>query len=150
MKKEFEAYYSKAYASIFAVLMLLSLCGIVMFSAFWISNVSFIAIVTLSIISLVFAYVFAITIRKDGVAIEITDNKLILYKKYPIEISIKDILKISIHDGDGSFDISIKTPTQKFSMHCFIKEQRKKKDEFITLLKGKGVKVVTFDVGGGD
>ena len=150
MKKEFEAYYSKAYAWIFAVLMLLSLCGIVVFSAFWISNVSFIAIVTLSIISLVFAYVFAITIRKDGVAIEIMDNKLILYKKHPIEISIKDILKISIHDGDGSFDISIKTPTQKFSMHCFIKEQRKKKDEFITLLKGKGVKVVTFDVGGGD
>ena len=150
MKKEFEAYYSKAYAWIFAVLMLPSLFGIVMFSVFWIPNVSLIAIVTLSIISVVLAYVFAITIRKDGVAIEITDNKLILYKKHLIEISIKDILKISIHDGDGSFDISIKTPTQKFSMHCFIKEQRKKKDEFITLLKGKGIKVVTFDVGGGD
>ena len=150
MKKEFEAYYSKAYAWIFAVLMLLSLCGIVIFSAFWISNVSFIAIVTLSIISLVFAYVFAITIRNDGVAIEITDNKLILYKKHPIEIPIKDILKISIHDGDGSFDISIKIPTQKFSMHCFIKEQRKKKDEFITLLTCKGVKVVTFDLGSRD
>ena len=126
------------------------LFGIVRFSVFWISNISFIAIFTLSIISLVFAYVFAITIRKDGVAIEITDNKLILYKKHPIEIPIKDILKILIHDGDGSFDISIKTPTQKFSMHCFIKEQRKKKDEFITLLKGKDIKVVTFDVGGGD
>ena len=71
---------------------------------------------TLSIISLVFAYVCAITIRKDGVAIEIMDNKLILYKKHPIEISIKDILKISIHDGDGSFDISIKTPTQNFTV----------------------------------
>ena len=150
MKKEFEAYYSKAYAWIFAVLMLLSLFGIVMFSIFWISNVSLIAIVTLSIISVVLAYVFVITIRKDGVAIEIIDNKLILYKKHPIEISIKDILKTSIYDGDGSFDISIKTPTQKFSMHCFIKEQRKKKDEFITLLTGKGVKVVIFDVGGGD
>ena len=150
MKKEFEAHYSKAYAWIFAVLMLLSLFGIVMFSVFWISNVSLIAIVTLSIISVVLAYVFVITIRKDGVAIEITDNKLILYKKHPIEIPIIGILKISIHDGDGSFDISIKTPTQKFTMHCFIKEQRKKKDEFITLLKGKGIKVVTFDVGGGD
>ena len=150
MKKEFEAYYSKAYALIFAILMLLSLFGIVMFSVFWISNVSLIAIVTLSIISVVLAYVFVITIRKDGVAIEIMDNKLILYKKHPIEISIKDISKISIHDGDGSFDISIKTSTQKFSMHCCIKEQRKKKDEFITLLKGKGVKVVTFDMGGGD
>ena len=150
MKNEFEAYYSKAYAYVFVVLILLLLFGIVMFSIFWISNVSLIAIVTLSIISVVLAYVFVITIRKDGVAVQITDNKLILYKKHLIEIPIKDILTVSIHDGDGSFDISIKTSTQKFSMHCFIKEQRKKKDEFITLLKDKGVKVVTFDVSGGD
>ena len=150
MKNEFEAYYSKAYAYIFAVLILSLLFGIVMFSIFWISNVSLIAIVTLSIISVVLAYVFVITIRKDGVAVQIADNKLILYKKHIIEIPIKNILTVSIHDGDGSFDISVKTSTQKFSMHCFIKEQRKKKDEFITLLKNKGVKVVTFDLGGGD
>ena len=150
MKKEFEAYYSKAYAWIFAVLILLLLFGIVMFSIFWISNVSLIAIVTLSIISVVLAYVFVLTIRKDGVAVEITNNKLILYKKHLIEISIKDILTISIHDGDGSFDISIKTQTQKFSMHCFIKEQRKKKNELIVLLKNKGIKVDTFDIIGGD
>ena len=150
MKNEFEAYYSKAYAWIFAILMLLSLFGIVKFSVFWIPNVSLIAIVTLSIISVVLAYVFVITIQKDGVAVQITDNKLFLYKKHLVEIPIEDILKVSLHDGDGSFDISIKTPTQKFSMHCFIKEQRKKKDELITLLKDKGVKVVTFDMGGGD
>ena len=149
MKKEFEAYYSKAYAWIFAVLIPLHLFGIVMLSVFWISNFSLIAIVTLSIISVVLAYVFAITIRKDGVAVEITDNKLILYKKHLIEIPIEDILKISIHDGDGSFDILVKTPTKKFSMHCFIKEQRKKKDELIALLKGKGIKIDTFDLGGG-
>ena len=149
MKNEFEAYYSKAYAYVFVVLILLLLFGIVMFSIFWISNVSLIAIVTLSIISVVLAYVFVITIRKDGVAVQITDNKLILYKKHLIEIPIKDILTISIHVGDGSFDISVKTSTQKFSMHCFIKEQRKKKDELIVLLKNKGIKVHTFDMGGG-
>ena len=149
MKNEFEAYYSKAYAWIFAVLMLLSLFGIVMLSIFWISNVSLIAIVTLSIISVVLAYVFVITIRKDGVAVQITDSNLILYKKHLIEIPIKDILTISIHDGDGSFDILIKTSSQKYSMHCFIKEQRKKKDELIVLLKNKGIKVHTFDMGVG-
>ena len=148
MKNEFEAHYSKAHAWIFAVLILLLLLGIVMLAIFWIPNVSLIAIVTLSIISVVLAYVFIITILKDGVAVQITDNKLILYKKHLIEIPIKDILKISIHDGDGSFDISIKTPTQKFSMHCFIKEQRKKTDELIVLLKNKGIKVNTFDMGG--
>ena len=138
MKNEFEAYYSKAYAYVFVVLILLLLFGIVMFSIFWIPNVSLIAIVTLSIISLVLAYV------------QITDNKLFLYKKHLVEIPIKDILTISIHDGDGSFDVLIKTSSQKYSMHCFIKEQRKKKDEFITLLKDKGIKVVTFNVGGVD
>ena len=150
MKKEFEAYYSKAYAWIFAILMLLSLFGIVMFSVFWIPNISLRAIVTLSIISVVLAYVFVITIQKNGVAVQITDNKLCLYKKHLVEIPIEDILKVLLHDGDGSFDISIKTPTQKFSMHCFIKEQRTKKDELITLLKDKGIKVFTFDMGGGD
>ena len=150
MKKEFEAYYSKSYAWIFAILILLFGSGIVMLSVSWIPNVSLIAIVTLSIASLVCAYMFMVTILKDGAAIQITDNKLILYKKRPIEIPIEDILKISIHDGDGSFDILVKTPTKKFSMHCFIKEQRKKKDELISLLKGKGIKVDTFDIGGGN
>ena len=150
MNNEFEAYYSKAYAYVFVVLILLLLFGIVMFSIFWISNVSLIAIVTLSIISVVLAYVFVLTIRKDGVAVEITNNKLILYKKHLIEIPIKNILTISIHDGDGSFDISVKTSSQKYSMHCFIKEQRKKKDELIVLLKNKGIKVDTFDINGGD
>ena len=149
MKKEFEAYYSKAYAWIFAVLLLLFIFAIVMFSVFWISNLSLIFIVTLSVVSVVLAYVFVITIRKDGVAVQITDNKLILYKKHLIEIPIKDILTISIHNGNGSFDILIKTSSQKYSMHCFIKEQRKKKDELIVLLKNKGIKVHTFDMGGG-
>ena len=150
MKNEFEAYYSKAYTWIFAVLMLLSLFGIVMLSIFWISNLSLIFIVTLSVVSVILAYVFVITIRKDGVAVEITNNKLILYKKHLIEIPIKNILTISIHDGDGSFDILVKTSSQKYSMHCFVKEQRKKKDELIILLKNKGIKVDTLDINGGD
>ena len=147
MKKEFEAYYSKAYAWIFAVLLMLFISAIVMFSVFWIPNLSLIFIITLSVISLVLAYMFVITIRKDGVAIEIRDNKFFLYKRQPVEIPIEDIFKISIHDGDGSFDISIKTITQTYRMHCFIKKQRKKKDEIIAILKHKGIKVVTFSIG---
>ncbi len=150
MKKEFEAYYAKGYAWIFAALILLFLFGIIMFSIFWIPNISLVFILTSSLVSFIFAYLFVITIRKNGVAVQVTDNKLILFKKELVEIPIEDIIKISIHDGDGSFDVSIKTHSEKYSMHCFIKEQRKKKDEFITLLKNKGVKVVTFDFGGGD
>ena len=125
MKKEFEAYYSKAYAWIFAILVVVFLFGIIIFSIFWVPIVSLIFIIISSIISWTFAYVFLIAVRKKGVAIQITNNKLILCKKGLIEIPIDDILKISIYDGDGSFDISIKTQTQKYSMHCFIREQRK-------------------------
>ena len=64
-------------------------------------------------------------------------------RKHIIQIPIRNILTVSIHDGDGSFDISVTTPTQKFSMHCFIKEQRKKKDEIVFLLKSKGIRVKT-------
>ncbi|MBR2340475.1 MAG: hypothetical protein IKA74_06555 [Clostridia bacterium] len=146
MKKEFEAYYSKAYAWIFAILVVVFLFGIIIFSIFWVPIVSLIFIIISSIISSTFAYVFLIAVRKKGVAIQITNNKLILCKKGLIEIPIDDILKISIYDGDGSFDISIKTQTQKYSMHCFIREQRKKKNELITLLKTKSIRVVTVDL----
>ena len=78
------------------------------------------------------------------------DNKFFLYKRQPVEIPIEDIFKISIHDGDGSFDILVKTSSQKYSMHCFIKEQRKKKNELIFLLKIKGIKVDTFVISGGE
>ena len=145
MKKEFEAYYSKAYAWIFAVLILLFLFGIVMFSIFWIPDLSLWFIITLSIVSLIFVYMFVITIRKDGVAVQITNDKLILYKKELIEIPIEDILSVSIYDGDGSFDFSVKTPTQKYSMHCFIKQQRKKKTELIVFLRNQGVKVYAYN-----
>lgn len=150
MKKEFEAHYAKGYAWIFAILILLFLFGILMFSIFWIPELSPMAIIIFSIISLIFAFPFVITIRKDGVAVQIVDDKLILYKKELIELLICDIVKIKINDGADSFDISIKTQTQRYSMHCFIKEQRKKKDELITLLKKKGVQVILVDLGCAD
>ena len=146
MKKEFEAHYSKTYASIFAFLLLLFLFGIIMFSIFWLPDMSLAVIIILSLVSVVWGFMLIITIRKDGIAVQVADNKLILYKKELIEIPICDITKISINTADGSFDISIKTQTRKYSMHCFIKEQRKKKIELINLLKDKGVLVDTFDL----
>ena len=150
MKKEYEAYYSRAYAWIFIFLILLSICGIIIFSIFWQPDLSLRFIIILSVACLLLAVCFFGTIRKDGVAVQVIDNQLILYKKEFIRIPIEDIITISIHDGDGSFDISLKTHTKRYSMHCFIKEQRKKKDEFISLLKSKGIKVITFDSSGID
>ena len=145
MQKEFEAYYSKAYAWIFAVIVSLFLFGIIMFSVFWIPDMSLFIIITLSVLSLIFIFILVSTLRKGGIAVELTENKLLLHKKELDEIPLEDIVKISVHDGDGSFDIHVKTQTKKYSMHCFIKEQRKKKAELIALLREKGVRVDTFD-----
>lgn len=109
MQKEFEAYYSKASAWIFAVIVSVFLFGIIMFSVFWIPDMSLFIIITLSLLSLIFIYIFISALRKSGVAVELTESKLLLHKKELAEIPLEDIVKISIHDGDGSFDIHVKT-----------------------------------------
>lgn len=150
MKKEFEAYYSKHYAWIFFSLAVIFIIATALLWMFWIDGVSLTFVIICPIVAAIMLFVFAATIKKDGVAVEIAENKLILHKKEFVEIPLIDILKISIRDGDGSFDISIKTLATKYSMHCFIKEQRQKKDQLMALLKSKGIKVVTFDLSGVD
>ena len=89
---------------------------------------------------------FVKTKRETGVAVEIIDDILILHKKEIIAIPVKDIQRIDVHNADGSFDILVKTASQKYSMHCFIKEQRQKKVLFIDYLKNKNIKLKTYDL----
>lgn len=145
MKKEFEAYYSRGYAWIFFSFAVMFLIAVVLLSVFWIDDISLIFIIACSMVTVSMILSFAAIIKKDGVAVEVTDNKLILHKKECVEIFLFDIRKILIYDRDGSFDISVKTTHRKYRMHCFIKEQRKKKDQLIKLLRGKGIKVDTFE-----
>ena len=148
--KEFESYYSKAYAWIFAFFVVLFLVGIVMFSIFWMPLTSLLAIITLSTVSVTFTILFISTIKKDGVAVEVFDDKLILHKKDLIEIPILDIEKVTLNDNHVSFDISIRTFATRYSMHCFIKKQWKKQNELISLLESKGVKVRVIETDVGD
>ena len=71
MKKEFEAHYSKTYASIFAFLLLLFLFVIIMFSIFWLPDMSLAVIIILSLVSVVWGFMLIITIRKDGIAVQV-------------------------------------------------------------------------------
>ena len=41
--------------------------------------------------------------------------------------------------------MTVKTKDEKHSMHCFIKEQRKKKAQLIALLKNEGINLITID-----
>ena len=146
MQKQFEAYYSEKWAWLWLLLSIVFCIGIALESFLWQGTVSLICMIALSVCILVFMFMFVKTKNQTGIAVEIVDNILILHKKETISIPLIDIQRIDVHDGDGSFDIVVKTETKKYSMHCFIKEQRKKKETFIAYLKSKNVKVATFDL----
>ena len=145
MNREFEAYHSKAYSAIFAVLFFaITACNV--FTSLG-GTVDVYATILLSILALVTVYFLVFTITRNGVAIEVVDDVLILHKKQDEAFLLSEIHAISMHDGAGSFDISIKMiDGRRASMHCFVKEDRKKKKELIDLLSSKGVRTQTFDI----
>ena len=145
MKKEFEAYYSEYRAWFWLSLCIVFLLQIAIFSIWWSEAVSLIFILVFSVCAISFFIMFVKTKSQTGIAVEIIDDILILHKKEIISIPIKDIQRIDVHNADGSFDILVKTATQKYSMHCFVKEQRQKKVLFIDYLKNKNIKLKTYD-----
>lgn len=145
MKKQFEAYYSEYWAWFWLSLCIVFLLQIVIFSIWWNEAVSLIFILLSSVCTITFFIIFVKTKNQTGIAVEIIDDVLILHKNKIISIPVKDIQRIDVHNADGSFDILVKTSTQKHSMHCFIKEQRQKKILFIDYLKNKNIKLKTYD-----
>ena len=146
MKKQFEAYYSEYWAWFWFSLSIIFCVNIAVFSVWWLETISLTFIIVSSICAIVFFLMFVKTKRETGVAVEIIDDILILHKKEIISIPIEDIQRIDVHNADGSFDILVKTANNKYSMHCFIKEQRQKKTLFIDYLKSKNIKLKTYDL----
>ena len=145
VEKRFEAHYSKHSAWMFLVMAVIIPTALILSVIFWPDKLIWTRILLSIALVTVMLVMFIITIRKDGIAIEVTDGKLILHKKIPIEIPLADIIQVTMNDGNGSFDMTVKTKDGKHSMHCFIKEQRKKKDQFIVLMKNEGISLITFD-----
>ena len=145
MQKQFEAHYSKHSAWMFLVMAVIFPVALILSVIYWPDSFLGGRIVMAIGFAAVMTVMFIITIRKDGIAIEVTDGKLILHKKTSIEIPLADIIQVTMNDGNGSFDMTVKTINGKHSMHCFIKQQRKKKDQLMTLLKNEGIRLITFD-----
>ncbi len=146
MKKQFEAYYSEYWAWFWLLLSIIFCVIIAGFSIWWIDSISLIFIIVSSICAITFLIMFVKIKSQTGIAVEIIDDILILHKKEIISIPIKDIQRIDVHNADGSFDITVKTANMKYSMHCFIKEQRQKKSLFIDYLKSNNIKLKTYDL----
>lgn len=145
MERSYDAYYSKHPAWMFLVMAVIIPTALILSVIFWPDKLIWTRILLSIALVTVMLVMFFITIRKDGIAIEVTDGQLILHKKTPIEIPLADIIQVTMNDGSGSFDMTVKTKDGKHSMHCFIKEQRKKKDQLMVLLKHEGIRLITFD-----
>lgn len=146
MKRQFEAFYSEYWAWFWFSLCIVFLVQIAIFAIWWIKSVLLSFILVLSVCAIAFFIMFVKTKSQTGIAVEIVDDILILHKKEIVSIPVKDIQRIDVHDADGSFDIIVKTASKKYSMHCFIREQRQKKVLFIDYLKNNNVKVETYDL----
>ena len=145
VEKRFEAHYSKHPAWMFLVMAVIIPTALILSVIFWPNKLIWTRILLSIALVTAMLVMFFTTIQKDGIAIEVTDGKLILHKKTPIEIPLADMIQVTMNDGSGSFDMTVKTKDGKHSMHCFIKEQRKKKDQLMTLLKNEGISLITFD-----
>ena len=145
VEKRFEAHYPKHPAWMFLVMAVIIPTALILSVIFWPNKLIWTRILLSIALVTVMLVMFFTTIQKDGIAIEVTDGKLILHKKTPIEIPLADIIQATMNDGSGSFDMTVKTKDGKHSMHCFIKEQLKKKDQLMTLLKNEGISLITFD-----
>ncbi len=145
MQKQFEAHYTKHSAWMFLVMTVIIPVALILSVIYWPDSFLGGRIVMAIGFAAVMTVMFIITIRKDGIAIEVTDGKLILHKKTSVEIPLTDIIQITMNDGNGSFDMTVKTPATKYRMHCFVKAQRKKKDQFKVLMKKEGISLITFD-----
>ena len=146
MNKQYEAYYSPSWAWLWLIAAILFAMGIALCSILWSGFGSILVIIAFSVCVLVSFLMFLKTKNQKGIAVEIADDILILHKKETLSIPLKEIKGIHIHDGDGSFDILVKTIEKKVSLHCFIQDQRQKKRILIDLLKKKGVHVSTYDL----
>ena len=146
MNKQFEAYYSKSWPYLWLALSIIFAALIVVFSILSLETISLLFIFISSICVPLFIYMFIKTKKQKGIATEIIDDVLILHKEETVSIPLKEITRIDINDGDGSFDIIVKTEEIIVSQHCFIQNQRQKKSALIDLLKNKKINVSTYDL----
>ena len=142
--KEFQAFYSKAYSAVFLIASIM--VALLSVGSTFLGNGAEIWVLTAvtAALAILFFCLFTVNVRKSGVAVEVRDGKLVFHKKKRVEIPLKDITKVSMNVGFGSFDISVKTKTQRFSMHCFIKQDMAKKNQLRSLFESEDIHVSTY------
>ncbi len=154
MDKKLIAYNSKALRVVFVI------CDVIML-AFTILSIWPLRAGALITVLLAFGFVgmTIVTIRflldKSSIAFECDEENLVLYRNdKKTNIPLSEIIEVSINEMDnfgGSFDATIHTLNKKYVMHMLIKNRNEVYEQFIEVLKGKGIKIRLREVSiGGD
>lgn len=146
MNKAFEAYYSPQWAWVWLFLAIIFAICISLLAFLLPYPLSLIMTLSFSVCLLFFLWMYRKTKQQTGIAAEIVDDVLILYKKEIVSIPLNEIQRIDIHDGYGSFDLIVKTAGKRIQFHCFIEDQMEKKRQLIRYLKSKSINVQTYDL----
>ena len=138
MNKEFEARYSRLHSLIFAAaFVLLTALNVYMNLS---GRATPYVTVLLALMAAVVICYFALTVSKRGVAVEVTDEKIVFYKRTPESYPIDGIRSAYVNEGFGSFDVRIELYNgERHGVSCFVKDARSKKSELAKLLIAKGI-----------
>lgn len=138
MNKEFEARYSRLYSLIFAAaFVLLTALNVYMNLS---GRATPYVTVLLALMAAVVICYFALTVSKRGIAVEVTDEKIVFYKRDVESFPIDEIKSAYVNEGFGSFDVRIELYNGEIhGVSCFVKDARSKKSELAKLLIAKGI-----------
>ena len=143
--REFEAYYDKKGAWPFLALALVFLTSAVCSPLFLPDEPLAFFIVIGWIIAAVWMFCLFWSVRsKQGVAVEVCDGNLRLYKRKVITVPLSKIWKVMLCEDPGAFAFRAETKTGEYRMDCCVHDCQEKKAQFAELLKAKNIRVETY------
>lgn len=141
MKKEFEAFRSKAYAYVFLALSILCFIVGVFFSVMWIEWSLSIVIVSFLLFA-IFLSLFIVMFLKQDLVIQVTKDKITIYQKQNATLNLDEIKSITIDNNPLTLKMLIETSDKTENIEIFISNLKQKREEFINLMNNLEIKVL--------
>lgn len=141
MKKEFEAFRSKAYAYVFLALSILCFIIGVFFSVMWIEWSLSIVIVSFLLFA-IFLSLFIVMFLKQDLVIQVTKDKFTIYQKQNATLNLDEIKSITIDNNPLTLKMLIETSDKTENIEIFISNLKQKREEFIILMNNLEIKVL--------
>ena len=141
MKKEFEAFRSKAYAYVFLALAVLCFIVGVFFSVMWIEW-SLVIVIASFTLFIVLISQFIIMFLKQDLAVEVIKDKMTIYQNQNVVLNLDEIKSITIDNNPLTLKMLIKANDKEENVEIFISNLKQKREEFVNLMNNLEIKVI--------